>query len=281
MLDGALHSIAERRHRAGARDHRDGARAAPGDDPRAARPLVRARAGRAARPRVRPGAARRSPTRRATRTASSSTLDTRRRAGDSATTAQHRALHDPARAGRPGGPPRPAAAGSRSTSPTTPTAALVASVADDAEPERRRRSLEAIEERVRQLHGAVEIGRRDDGTEVRVDAAGAHRAALAAALATTHRRAVDENGTGQRGYLLFVWSPSGYTLRERDGEPPRGRRRARGRRPDARSSRRSGPRRSPATRAPASTPIGAVAEPARASARAGGGRQFWTLCSVA
>ena len=24
----------------------------------------------------------------------------------------------------------------------------------------------------------------------------------------------DQNGSGPRGYLLFVWSPSGYTLRE-------------------------------------------------------------------
>jgi len=31
----------------------------------------------------------------------------------------------------------------------------------------------------------------------------------------------DQNGGGTRGYLLLVWSPSGYTLREQDGEPPR------------------------------------------------------------
>lgn len=31
----------------------------------------------------------------------------------------------------------------------------------------------------------------------------------------------DQNGSGARGYLLFVWSPSGYTLREQDGELPR------------------------------------------------------------
>lgn len=30
---------------------------------------------------------------------------------------------------------------------------------------------------------------------------------------------VDGNGRG--GYLLFVWSPAGYTLEERSGEPPR------------------------------------------------------------
>jgi hypothetical protein len=29
---------------------------------------------------------------------------------------------------------------------------------------------------------------------------------------------VDGNGRG--GYLLFVWSPAGYTLEERPGEPP-------------------------------------------------------------
>jgi hypothetical protein len=31
----------------------------------------------------------------------------------------------------------------------------------------------------------------------------------------------EHNGGGARGYLLFVWSPSGYSLREHDGEPPR------------------------------------------------------------
>jgi hypothetical protein len=29
-----------------------------------------------------------------------------------------------------------------------------------------------------------------------------------------------DNGNIPRGYLLFVWSPTGYTLRELDGEPP-------------------------------------------------------------
>jgi two-component system NarL family sensor kinase len=45
---------------------------------------------------------------------------------------------------------------------------LVATVADDAEPERRRRSFEAIEERVRQLHGEIEVAADDAGTEIRV-----------------------------------------------------------------------------------------------------------------
>lgn len=29
-----------------------------------------------------------------------------------------------------------------------------------------------------------------------------------------------DNGSKPRGYLLFVWSPTGYTLREVNGEPP-------------------------------------------------------------
>jgi signal transduction histidine kinase len=42
-------------------------------------------------------------------------------------------------------------------------------VADDAEPERRRRSFEAIEERVSQLHGEIAVHASDaGGTEVRV-----------------------------------------------------------------------------------------------------------------
>jgi signal transduction histidine kinase len=46
--------------------------------------------------------------------------------------------------------------------------ALLAVVADDAEPERRRRSIEAIEERTRQLHGSVDILVGERGSEIRV-----------------------------------------------------------------------------------------------------------------
>lgn len=45
---------------------------------------------------------------------------------------------------------------------------VTVSVKDDAEPERRRRALETIEERVRQLYGAVEVTAGESGTEVRV-----------------------------------------------------------------------------------------------------------------
>ena len=50
----------------------------------------------------------------------------------------------------------------------TPDGGVVAIVADDAEPERRRRSLAEIEERVVQLHGTLEVRAGDDGTETRV-----------------------------------------------------------------------------------------------------------------
>ncbi len=43
---------------------------------------------------------------------------------------------------------------------------LVASVADDAEPERRMRSLETIDERARQLHGTLEVIAVDGGTAI-------------------------------------------------------------------------------------------------------------------
>jgi two-component system, NarL family, sensor kinase len=39
-------------------------------------------------------------------------------------------------------------------------------IADDAEPERRRRSFEAIEERVKQLHGTIELNVDEGGTRV-------------------------------------------------------------------------------------------------------------------
>ncbi len=42
------------------------------------------------------------------------------------------------------------------------------SVSDDADPERRLRSLEAIEERVRQVHGLIDVSAGDGGTDVRV-----------------------------------------------------------------------------------------------------------------
>jgi len=51
---------------------------------------------------------------------------------------------------------------------TTADGGVVASVADNAEPERRRRSLESIEERARQLHGDVEVHVLEHGTDVRV-----------------------------------------------------------------------------------------------------------------
>ena len=49
-----------------------------------------------------------------------------------------------------------------------PDGQLLASVADDADPERRMRSLEQIEERVRQLHGTLEVAATESGTEIRV-----------------------------------------------------------------------------------------------------------------
>ena len=50
-----------------------------------------------------------------------------------------------------------------------PDGGIDVSVADDADPERRRRSFEAIEERVRQIHGDIEVVVDEDhGTAVRV-----------------------------------------------------------------------------------------------------------------
>jgi signal transduction histidine kinase len=43
---------------------------------------------------------------------------------------------------------------------------LETSVSDDAEPERRRRSYEAVEERVKQLRGAIDVETSDGGTRV-------------------------------------------------------------------------------------------------------------------
>ena len=43
---------------------------------------------------------------------------------------------------------------------------LETAVADDAEPERRRRSFEAVEERVKQLHGTIRVESGDGGTRI-------------------------------------------------------------------------------------------------------------------
>jgi signal transduction histidine kinase len=50
----------------------------------------------------------------------------------------------------------------------TPDGGVMVSISDDADPERRRRSFEAIEERVHQVHGDIDVTVGDAGTEVRV-----------------------------------------------------------------------------------------------------------------
>ena len=62
------------------------------------------------------------------------------------------------------GPPTRIAVGFRRTS----DGGVEVSVADDADPERRRRSFEAIEERVRQVHGEIDVLVGDGGTDIRV-----------------------------------------------------------------------------------------------------------------
>jgi signal transduction histidine kinase len=52
------------------------------------------------------------------------------------------------------------------TMKATDDGGLETCVADNAEPERRRRSFEAIEERVKQLHGQIEVEADDTGTRV-------------------------------------------------------------------------------------------------------------------
>lgn len=51
---------------------------------------------------------------------------------------------------------------------TTDDGGIETCVSDDAEPERRRRSFEAVEERVKQLHGTIDVDARDQGTRVTV-----------------------------------------------------------------------------------------------------------------
>jgi two-component system NarL family sensor kinase len=60
------------------------------------------------------------------------------------------------------GPPTRVTVGIRATA----DGGLETIVVDDADPERRRRSFEAIEERVKQLHGTIEVDVSDTGTQV-------------------------------------------------------------------------------------------------------------------
>src|SRR2546430_6470748 len=62
------------------------------------------------------------------------------------------------------GPPRAIAVSMSATS----DGGVVTRVSDDAEPERRRRSFEAIDERVRQLHGSIDVAFEDGKTAVQV-----------------------------------------------------------------------------------------------------------------
>ena len=131
MLDAALHSI-ETGKLDDARDVLGSALDRQREhDPRAARPLVRARAGRAARPGLRPGAR---GARRADRHVEPDPHRPRpRRLGPRRRNGAGRALHDRPRAARPGGAARAAhpdrgrrcgrstAAASRRSSPTTPS----------------------------------------------------------------------------------------------------------------------------------------------------------------
>jgi signal transduction histidine kinase len=50
----------------------------------------------------------------------------------------------------------------------TPDGGFETVVSDNAEPERRRRSLESVEQRVKQLHGTIEVEVEDAGTTVKV-----------------------------------------------------------------------------------------------------------------
>jgi signal transduction histidine kinase len=50
----------------------------------------------------------------------------------------------------------------------TPDGGVETLVVDNAEPERRLRSLESVEERVKQLHGSIVVDVDDDGTQVQV-----------------------------------------------------------------------------------------------------------------
>jgi signal transduction histidine kinase len=50
----------------------------------------------------------------------------------------------------------------------TPDGGVETVIADDAEPERRLRSLESVEQRVKQLHGSIEVAADDGGTQVKV-----------------------------------------------------------------------------------------------------------------
>ena len=105
---------------------------------------------------------------------------------------------------------------------TTADGGVETCVSDDAEPERRRRSFEGVEERVKQLHGTIDLDLDERAHDGDGDAALVRDAALGDPLGSAPMS--DGNG-----YVLFVWSPAGYTLREMDGDLPESARLGRGR----------------------------------------------------
>ena len=227
----------ERPARRGARDHRHGARAPARDDPAAAQPLVRARAGRAARPRLRAGAARaRRPddgrTARASTSSSTSTAPTRsaRRREVALYTIIRELIEQSVRRGPP----------------------TRIDVSLDAHGRGRRRRDGRRRRRAGAPPAHVRDGRRSAcssctaSSRSRPSRAPARRSASRCrrtrrSASSAHRRSShyhpvrwpQENGKS-RGYLLMVWSPTGYSLRELEGDPPRRRARVRGGRPHAR-----------------------------------------------
>ena len=232
MLDAALHSIETgqaRRRASGARARRSSGSARRSASCATSRSrssrsccATRASARRCARSRSRSGR----------RTSLRIDLDDRRGGARSARRRRSRSTRSSASCStRRSAAGRRRASRSRCTRP--PDGGVETFVSDDAEPERRRRSFEAIEERVKQLHGTIDVDverRRHRGSRSRCPPYATPAIDLVRPMA---------------GYLLFVWSPAGYTLREMEGDPPEVGPRVRGGRADAR---RQQDRRLPASR---------------------------------
>jgi signal transduction histidine kinase len=89
-------------------------------------------------------------------------VDDARRIGETAQVALYTILRELLDQAIRRGPPTRIAIAMR----VAPDGGLETTVSDDAEPERRRRTLEAIEERVKQLHGSIAVEAGSPGTRV-------------------------------------------------------------------------------------------------------------------
>ena len=233
MLDAGLELDRGRSRPGGAGDHRPRARAPSLDDRPVAQPLLQPRARRATRSGIRSCGARADGSDRArARVSVEVDVEAAEQLADKTQAAMYQIIREALDQAVRRGPPQTLSVKMRQTA----DGGLETAIADDAPGERRRRSLEELEERARTLNGVLTVDQGEDaGTTDPRRAPSLRDVPLGQGLTP----AVRARPSRMRGrwpmngkHLLFVSKTSGYELREADGDAPA-----------ARGARRSGRRR--------------------------------------